>query len=74
MEAQFAPNENLSEKVKRLLSKTPGLSVKEIARALDVNRQFMSGFLTAIEEKGEVYSRKVGPARIFFNNEAKQNE
>lgn len=72
MDAQSALNDNLSGKIKRLLSKTPGLSVKEIAEALNVNRQFMSGFLTAIEEKGEVYSRKVGPAKIFFNNEAKQ--
>jgi len=67
-------NINRSNKVKGLLSKTPGLSVKEIAHALQVNRQFMAGFLAAIEEKGEVYSRKVGPARIYFNNEVEINE
>ena len=59
----------LSQAIKKLLSKTPGLSIKEIAKASEVNRQFMAGFLLAMEEKGEVYSRKVGPARIYFNNE-----
>jgi len=61
----------LSQAIKKLLSKTPGLSIKEIAKASEVNRQFMAGFLLAMEEKGEVYSRKVGPARIYFNNEMK---
>ena len=61
-------NTDLSNRVQKLLLETPGLSVKEIAKALEINRQFMAGFLTAIEEKGEVYSRKVGPARIYFNN------
>jgi predicted transcriptional regulator len=62
---------DLSEKIKRILAKTPGLSIKEIAKAVDINRQFMAGFLTAMEQKGEVCSRKVGPARIYFNNRVK---
>ncbi|MEM3875216.1 MAG: hypothetical protein QXU45_08830 [Candidatus Bathyarchaeia archaeon] len=62
----------LSQKVKRILSESPGLSIKEIAKAVDVNRQFMAGFLTAMEESGEICSRKVGPARIYFNNEVKR--
>lgn len=65
---------DLSDKIKKLLCKTPGLSVKEIARAAQVNRQFMAGFLEALEEIGDVYSRKVGPARIYFNNEVKSGE
>ena len=64
-------HQDLSEKIKSLLLKTPGLSVKELARASQVNRQFMSGFLMALEERGEIYSRKVGPARIYFNNEVR---
>ncbi|MEM0006765.1 MAG: hypothetical protein QXR89_00650 [Candidatus Bathyarchaeia archaeon] len=62
----------LSQKVKRILAENPGLSIKEIAKAVDVNRQFMAGFLTAMEENGEICSRKVGPARIYFNNEVKR--
>jgi predicted transcriptional regulator len=67
-------NDYLSDKVKDILSKMPGLSIKEIARASNVSRQFMAGFLKALEEKGDVYSRKVGPARIYFNNEVKNSE
>ena len=62
---------NLTRKIKELLSITPGMSVKELALALNVNRQFMAGFLAAMEENGEVFSRKVGPARIYYNNEVK---
>jgi predicted transcriptional regulator len=69
--SQVCTNDHLSNKVKDMLSKTPGLSIKEIARASKVSRQFMAGFLKALEEKGDVYSRKVGPARIYFNNEVR---
>jgi predicted transcriptional regulator len=71
---QASANDYLSNKVKDILSKTPGLSIKEIARASKVNRQFMAGFLKALEERGDVYSRKVGPARIYFNNEVRGGE
>ncbi|MEM2872550.1 MAG: hypothetical protein QXD82_00075 [Nitrososphaerales archaeon] len=71
MNTQSHKNKDLTMRVRRLLSKTPGLSVKELAKASHVNRQFMAGFLSAMEEKGDVYSRKVGPARIYFNNKVK---
>lgn len=74
MTSQTGHTNALSKKVKTLLLKTPGLSVKELAKAFQVNRQFMAGFLTALEERGEIYSRKVGPARIYFNSEVKSVE
>lgn len=74
MSSHSIASNNLSDKIKTLLLKTPGLSVKELARASKVNRQFMAGFLAALEERGDVYSRKIGPARIYFNNEVKNNE
>lgn len=67
---KYRKNNDLSEKIKRLISQNPGMSIKEIAKATNVNRQFMAGFLFKMEEKGEVASRKVGPARIYFNCEA----
>ena len=30
--------------------------------------------MKALEEKGDIYSRKVGPAKIYFNNEVKDDE
>lgn len=60
--------QELSRIIRKLLEGTPGLSIKEIAKASHVNRQFMAGYLKAMEEKGEICSRKVGPARIYFNN------
>ncbi len=64
----------ISQKIKEILSKNPGLSIKEIANMLDVNRQFMAGYLASMEENGEVYSRKIGPAKIYFNAVVKANE
>lgn len=66
---KYRRNNDLSERVRQLLLQNRGLSIKEIAKATDVNRQFMAGFLFKMEEKGEVVSRKVGPARIYFNQE-----
>lgn len=66
---KYRRNNDLSERVRQLLLQNLGLSIKEIAKATDVNRQFMAGFLFKMEEKGEVVSRKVGPARIYFNQE-----
>ena len=74
MASQVRLSNDLSKKVKMILSKTPGLSIKELAKMSHVNRQFMAGFLMALEERGDVYSRKVGPARIYFNNEVKSGE
>ena len=74
MASQVRTKNNLSTMVKGILSETPGLTIKEIAKASKVSRQFMAGFLKALEEKGDVYSRKVGPARIYFNNEVKKSD
>jgi predicted transcriptional regulator len=73
MASHMYTKNSLSIKVKDILSRTPGLSIKEVARASKVSRQFMAGFLKALEEKGDVYSRKVGPARIYFNNKVRND-
>ena len=57
----------LTRGLKAALAKEPALTVKDLADRLDVNRQFMAGFLAALEERGEISCRKVGPARIYFN-------
>jgi len=56
----------LTHKVIEILSKEPGLSVKELAERLQTNRQFMAGVLKVLEERREVTCRQVGPARIYY--------
>ncbi|MBI4339813.1 MAG: MarR family transcriptional regulator [Chloroflexi bacterium] len=56
----------LTKNVKAALKKEPGLTVKDLAERLEINRQFMAGALAVLEEKGDVYHRNVGPARIYF--------
>lgn len=53
--------------VKAALTKEPGLTVKDLAERLGVNRQFMAGYLAALQERKEISCRTVGPARIYFN-------
>ncbi len=60
-----SPN-NVTQKIKVALEKEPGLTVKDLAARVGVNRQFMAGFLAALEERREISCRKVGPARIYF--------
>jgi predicted transcriptional regulator len=52
--------------VLRELTDRPGLSVKQLADSLQVDRHFMAGYLLALEESRKVSSRTVGPARIYF--------
>lgn len=67
MRTQESPKATIAERAKLALAGEPGLSVKDLAERLGMNRQFVAGFLAALEERGEVTHRKVGPARIFFN-------
>ena len=60
---------NLMVKIVELLNAEPGQSVKEIAKQMDVNRTFLSGYLKALEDQGYVRSRKIGPAKVYFSNE-----
>jgi len=55
-----------TRQVREILTKEPGLSVKELAERLKTNRQFMAGVLRVLEERGEVSYRQVGPARIYY--------
>ena len=67
MITKILPDSDLTKQVKAALAKEPGLSVKDLAERLNVNRQFMSGYLAALKDRDELASRTVGPARIYFN-------
>ena len=58
---------SIGEKIIILLKEDPGQSVKEIAQQLDVNRTFLSGYLKALEDQGYIKSKKIGPAKVYFN-------
>lgn len=57
---------DLCGQIKASLADHPGQSVKELAERFKKNRQFMAGFLLALEESGLVHRKDVGPARIYF--------
>jgi DNA-binding MarR family transcriptional regulator len=56
----------LTGKILQLLEKEPGQSVKELAKRLNVNRTFLSGYLMALEDQGHLRSKEIGPAKIYF--------
>lgn len=62
----------LLRRIVSLLGEMPGQSVIELATRLNVNRIFLAGYLRALEEQGQVRSRKVGPARLYYNRETPQ--
>jgi len=59
----------LATKIVDLLEEDPGQSVKEMANQLEINRTFLSGYLKALKDQGYIKSKKIGPARVYFNNE-----
>ena len=62
------PKSNLANKIVELLEDDPGQSVKEMANHLEVNRTFLSGYLKALEDQGYIKSKRIGPAKVYFNN------
>lgn len=66
MASKRASKASTARRLKAVLAKEPGQTIKALAARLEVNRQFMAGYLAALEEQGELLSRRVGPARIYF--------
>lgn len=60
---------NLTNKIIELLKRNPGQPVKELAVQLNINRTFLSGYLKALEDQGYVKLKRIGPAKVYFNNE-----
>jgi len=61
-------NPNLTDKIIELLEKEPGQAVKEMAEQLKINRTFLAGYLRALENQGYLKSKRIGPAKVHFNN------
>lgn len=56
----------LSRRIISLLRKDPGISIKEMATELHLNRTFVAGYLQALEDLGRVRSKMIGPAKTYF--------
>lgn len=67
-------NEELTEKIKKLLENDPGQTIKQLAGKLSINRTFLAGYLKALENQGYIKSKKIGPAKVYFNTEPKGKE
>ncbi len=59
--------DKLTLKLIELLEKDPGQTIKQLAEELNVNRTFLAGYLKALESQGYVRSKKIGPAKVYFN-------
>jgi len=57
----------LMTKIIKLLENDPGQPVKDLARKLGVNRTYLAGYLKALEDQGYVKSKRIGPAKVYFN-------
>ena len=60
-------HEGLTVKIVKLLENDPGQAVKDLAKKLGVNRTFLAGYLKALENQGYVKSKRIGPAKVYFN-------
>ena len=65
-------NHSLADKIVGLLKEDPSQSVKELAKQLEVNRTFLSGYLKALEDQGYIKSKAIGPAKVYFNSDLKR--
>jgi predicted transcriptional regulator len=63
----MAECKELTAKIIKLLENDPGQTVKELSKKLNVNRTFLAGYLKALENQGYLKSKKIGPAKVYFN-------
>jgi len=57
----------LMARIIKLLEEDPGQPVRDLARKLGVNRTYLAGYLKALEDQGYVRSKRIGPAKVYFN-------
>jgi predicted transcriptional regulator len=59
-------NSKLTKRILVILKQDPGQTVKELAERLQMNRNFLAGYLKALENQGYIKSKKIGPAKVYF--------
>jgi predicted transcriptional regulator len=59
---------DLTDRILKLLEKDPGQPIQELAKELKINRTFLAGYLKALENKGYVKSKRIGPSKVHFIN------
>jgi len=64
MKAEYS---GLTPKIIKLLDKDPGQPVQKLAKELRINRTYLAGYLKALENDGRIKSKKIGPAKVYFN-------
>jgi len=64
--------EGLTVKIIKLLESDPGQPVKDLAKKLGVNRTSLAGYLKALENQDYVKSKRIGPAKVYFDVKEKE--
>jgi len=57
----------LAEKIIDLLNDDPGQAVKNMVKKFEIDRILLSGYLKALEDQGYIKSKKIVPAKVYFN-------
>jgi predicted transcriptional regulator len=60
---------DLTDRILRLLEGDPGQQIQQLAKELKINRTFLAGYLKALENEGKIKSKRIGPAKVYFNVE-----
>lgn len=58
----------LKKKIMEIINNNDSITISELADKLKLNRIFLSGYLQALEENGELSSKNIGTAKVFRIN------
>lgn len=61
---------DLTNRILKLLEGNPVQPIQELAKELKTNITFLAGYLKALENEGRVKSKRIGPAKVYFNKKA----
>jgi len=67
----YASNQEMKDDILKLLKNNPLLTISSLAKKLNVNRIYLSGYLQALEDQKKIKSKLIGPAKVYLRNNGK---
>jgi len=64
----------MKEKLLRAIVDSNPITISALAKKLKINRIYLSGYLQALEDNGELHSKNIGAARVYLINRIHNKE
>jgi DNA-binding MarR family transcriptional regulator len=64
----------MKDKILKAINDSNPITISALAKKLKINRIYLSGYLKALEDNGELLSKNIGVAKIYLISEHRAKE